>query len=68
MRLLFSYRPFALPSELSRLPQVWLESRPTSGGDLHGLQRRERKSRGLRKDGFPRHRFVGESKWLLVKL
>jgi hypothetical protein len=57
-----------VPSELSRRPKVSLESRPASGGDLRELRARERKLPELRKDGFPKHRFVGESRWLLVKL
>ncbi|PYJ73721.1 MAG: hypothetical protein DME72_05065 [Verrucomicrobia bacterium] len=65
---LFLFPLFALPNEPSRRLQVWLESRLTCGGDLRELKVRERKLPELTKDGFPKHRFVGESRWLLVKL
>ena len=61
--------PLALPNEPWRRLQVWLESRPTSGGDLRELEGcRGRPPRIEERRVFQAHRFVGESRWLLVKL
>ncbi|HAK06500.1 MAG TPA: hypothetical protein DCO65_04395 [Spartobacteria bacterium] len=65
---MFSFSLFALPNEPVRRLQVWLASLKTSVVALCELGNSEPEFPRLMKDVFPKHRFAGESKWLLAKL